>query len=252
MLATDLQRALDPATFARDALGFNPDPWQERALRWSGKRLLLNCCRQSGKSTTAAILGLHRALFYPGSLVLLVSPSLRQSGELFRKVGEHLQKLETPPRKVEDNKLSATFNNGSRIVSLPSTEDTVRGFSGASLIIEDEAARVSDELYFAVRPMLAVSGGRLILMSTPFGSRGHFFREYTEGGPEWERIEITAHNCPRISPAFLEEERASLGEWWYTQEYLCKFVEPLDNAFSYDLVMGAITQDVKPLWRMGE
>ena len=248
LLATDLQRALDPVGFARGALGFNPDPWQEKALRWSGKRLLLNCCRQSGKSTTAAILGLHRALFYPGSLVLLVSPSLRQSGELFRKVGEHLQRLQTPPRKVEDNRLSVTLANSSRIVSLPSTENTVRGFSGAALIIEDEAARVPDELYIAVRPMVAVSGGRLILLSTPHGKRGHFFAEYTESGRDWERILIPAPECPRISGEFLQEERASLGDWWFRQEYMCEFVETVDQGFYYDQVMTALSAEVKPLF----
>ena len=248
MLAVDLRHALDPVLFAREALDFDPDAWQERALRWSGKRLLLNCCRQSGKSTTAAILGLHRALFYPGSLVLLVSPSLRQSGELFRKVSEHLERLDLPPRKIEDNRLSATFTNNSRIVSLPSTESTIRGFSGAALIIEDEATRVPDELYIAVRPMLAVSGGRLILLSTPFGKRGHFFKEYTEGGPGWERICIKATDCPRISEEFLKEERASLGDWWYKQEYMCEFVETVDQVFAYNQVMSVLTDEIKPLF----
>ena len=248
MLTNDLRHALDPACFAREALDFNPDPWQERALRWSGRRLLLNFCRQSGKSTTASILGLHRALFYPSSLVLLVSPSLRQSSELFRKVSDHLERLDLPPRKVEDNKLSATFANSSRIVSLPSTESTIRGFSGAALIIEDEAARVSDELYIAVRPMLAVSGGRLILLSTPFGKRGHFFKEYTESKPEWERIRIPATECPRITEEFLQEERASLGDWWFRQEYMCEFVETVDQVFTYDLVMNTITDEIKPLF----
>jgi hypothetical protein len=133
-------------------------------------------------------------------------------------------------------------------VSLPSTEATIRGFSGANLIVEDEAARVSDELYYAVRPMLAVSGGRLILMSTPFGKRGHFHHEWTEGGEAWERIEIKATDCPRISPAFLAEERASLGDWWYRQEYDCQFVETIDQIFSYDLIIAAISSDVKPLF----
>ena len=206
MLADDLAQALDPVIFAKEALRVNPDPWQERALRWSGRRLLLNCSRQSGKSTTAAILALHRALFYPASLVLLVSPSLRQSSELFRKVQDLLKTLpeEQQPELVEDNKLSLTMKNKSRIVSLPGSEGTIRGFSGAALIVEDEAARVPDELYFAGRPMLAVSGGRLILMSTPFGKRGHFFKEWTEGGDTWERIMIPAHDCPRISPECLE------------------------------------------------
>jgi hypothetical protein len=251
MLASDLRFALDPVCFAEEALHFVPDEWQKRVLRWSGKRLLLNCCRQAGKSTTAAIVALHRALFYPGSLVLLVSPSLRQSGELFRKVSEHLDKLHTAPRKLEDNRLSVMFGNESRIVSLPSTEDTIRGFSRASLIIEDEAARVSDELYVAIRPMLAVSGGRLILLATPFGKRGHFFKEYAEGGPEWERIKITATEYPRITAEFLQQERASLGDWWFRQEYMCEFVETVDQVFTYDMVQETLTSDITPLFKGG-
>lgn len=248
MLASDLTKALDPVTFAREALSFDPDPWQTSVLRWTGKRLLLNCSRQSGKSTTAAILATHRALYYPGSLILLVSPSLRQSSELFKKVTERLNQMKHLPRKTEDNKLSLTLESKSRILSLPSTEATVRGFSGADLIIEDEAARVSDDLYYAIRPMLAVSGGRLILMSTPFGKRGHFFKEWSEGGPSWERIEIKASDCPRISQVFLDEERASLGDWWFKQEYGCQFVETIDQVFGYATVMESITADVKPLF----
>lgn len=240
--------ALDPVIFAREALGFNPDPWQERVLRWSGKRLLLNCSRQSGKSTTTAILALHRALFYPSSLILLVSPSLRQSSELFRKVLTFYRQLEQPIPPEAESSLRLELKNGSRIVSLPGKEATIRGFSGAALIIEDEAARVPDELYFTVRPMLAVSGGRLILMSTPFGKRGHFFKEWTEGGDTWERIQVTAYECPRISREFLEEERMTLGEWWFRQEYCCEFVETEDSVFTYDQVMMALSDEVKPLF----
>ena len=247
VLANDLSMALDPVIFAEQALDFKPDPWQAKALRWSGKRLLLNCSRQSGKSTTAAVLALHRALFYSGSLILLVSPSLRQSGELFKKVTE-LSKLNEGPKLTENNRLSMTLENRSRIVSLPSTEATIRGFSGAGLIIEDEASRVDDALYYALRPMLAVSGGRIILMSTPFGKRGHFFHEWTEGGESWERIEIPASQCPRISPGFLEEERRSIGEWWFSQEYECRFVETVDQVFSHALVMAAMDTEILPLF----
>jgi hypothetical protein len=247
MLKHDLLRALDPVSFARESLGYEPDPWQGRVLRWTGKRLILNCTRQAGKSTTAAALALHQALFVPGSLILLVSPSLRQSSELFRKIAEHIAKLEERPKMDEENKLSCALRNGSRIVSLPGSEATVRGFSAASLVIEDEASRVPDDLYRAVRPMLAVSGGRLILMSTPFGKRGHFFQEWTEGGPQWERIQIRATDCPRIGAGFLEEERASLGDWWFRQEYCCEFVETVEQVFTYDQVMGAISKEIEPL-----
>lgn len=247
MLFDDLRHALNPVSFAREALGFDADPWQSNALTWQGKRLLLNCTRQAGKSTTAAIMALHRAVFYPGSLILLVSPSLRQSSELFKKVTAEMAKLKQQPKRLEDNKLSLRLENKSRILSLPSSEATIRGFSGVDLIIEDEASRVSDSLYYSVRPMLAVSGGRLILMSTPFGKRGHFFEEWQNGGQAWERIRITADDCPRITPEFLEDERRALGDWWYKQEYFCEFSETVDQLFSYDQVTGALSDDLEPL-----
>lgn len=246
-LLDDLRAALDPGYFAH-RLGFIPDPWQAQVLRGTGKRLLLNCARQSGKSTTAGLLALHRALYFDHSLILLISPSLRQSSELFRKITEWIDRLDQKPEMPEDNRLSCTLANGSRIVSLPSSEAKIRGFSGADLIIEDEASRVPDELYYSVRPMLAVSGGRLILMSTPFGKRGHFFEEWTKGGQVWERVEIDANHNPRITPEFLAEERAALGDWWYRQEYCCQFVETVDQVFSYDLVMSAVSSEVKPLF----
>ena len=249
---TDLRWALDPVAFAIEALRLEPDPWQERVLRSSSRRLLLNCSRQAGKSTIASVLALHRALFHPDSLVLLLSPSLRQSSELFRKVLDRLACLPNAPDRREDNRLSLTIANGSRIVSLPSSEATVRGFSGVSLIIEDEAAFVPDDLYVAVRPMLAVSRGRLVLMSTPNGKRGHFFVEWS--GPEgdgWERFRITAREVPRIEADFLAEERRSLGEWRYRQEYEGHFSEGDDSLFRYEDVIGAVTPEVAPLFREG-
>lgn len=249
--ASDLALALDRVVFAREALGFRPDPWQAEVLRWSGKRLLMNCCRQSGKSATAAVLALHEAVYRPGSLVLLISPSLRQSSELFRKVTDLLSRLDVHPRLTENNKLSLSFEGGSRVVSLPSSEATVRGFSGASVIIEDEAARVPDELYRSCRPMLATSGGRLVLMSTPFGRRGHFHEEWANGGSLWERVQITARECPRISPEFLDEERRSLGDHSFRSEYLCEFTESEGQLFTYGDVAAALDDRVRPLFGGG-
>jgi hypothetical protein len=246
MLIKDLCVALDPVIFATEYLDFAPDQWQTEILRSQDKRIILNCCRQAGKSTVASILSLHRILFYPSSLILLVSPSLRQSAELFRRVTDFLKLLPVKPNLVEDNKLSLQFDNGSRIVSLPGEEANIRGYSNVTLIIEDEASRVSDELYKAVRPMLAVSGGRLVLMSTPFGKRGHFYEEW-ESESNWRRVIIPATNCSRITPEFLEQERKSLGSWWFSQEYLCEFVESEDQFFRYNEIMEALDEDIKPL-----
>jgi LAGLIDADG-like domain len=147
------------------------------------------------------------------------------SGELFRdKVLSLYRALERPYRAVQRTQLTLALANGSRIVSLPGEEGTVRGFSGVALLVIDEAARVADDLYRAVRPMLAVSGGRLVALSTPFGRRGWFAQEW-HGEGAWERVRITAEQCPRITPAFLADERRALGEDWYRQEYGCEFVE---------------------------
>lgn len=244
-MANEFSVALDPVMFATD-LGFTPDPWQERVLRWDGKRIILCCSRQSGKSTIAAILGLHRALNYERSSILLISPSQRQSSELFRKVTDLIGKLSIRPRLLEDNRLSCTFSNQSRIISLPSSETTIRGFSNISLIIEDEASRVDDNLHKSIRPMLAISRGKLILLSTPFGKRGHFFDEWSTG-TGWNKVKVTAEECPRISPEFLEEERRTIGDWWFRQEYECEFVEREDSVFTYDWIRKIMDPNLKPL-----
>jgi hypothetical protein len=136
--------------------------------------------------------------------------------------------------------------NGSRIVSLPGEEGTIRGYSGVALLVIDEAARVTDELYAAVRPMLAVSRGRLVALSTPFGKRGWFFEEW-QGANDWERVRITAEQCPRITADFLEGERQALGPRWYRQEYECSFEEAVDAFFSHADIMAALSGRVAPL-----
>lgn len=251
MLKNDLITAFDPVVFAEKVLGITPDPWQSQALRYQGKRLILNCARQSGKSLTASIKALHMAIYKPESLVLLLSPSLRQSSELFRVVSDLTRTIEPPPKRIEDNRLSMTLDNKSRIVSLPSKEETVRGYSGVDMIIEDEASRVPDELYYSVRPMLAINDGALILMSTPFGKRGHFFEIFTGEQIEWERIEVKGSECPRISEEFLQEELEEMGEWFYKQEYECEFVENEAQVFNFNYIMAALTEEFE-IFPLGE
>ncbi len=225
------------------------DPWQRRLLGSDASRVLLNCSRQSGKSTMAGVVALHRALVAPGSLVLILAPAERQAKELFSKIAASYRALGHSSAIPAESyrKLGMELSNGSRIEALPGTEKTVRGFSGVDLLIVDEAARVADELYYAVRPMLAVSGGRLLLLSTPFGKRGAFYEEWTGPG-SWERYTVTAAECPRIPPAFLAEEREALGEWWYAQEYECRFMEAVDSVFTSELIQAALSDEVEPLF----
>lgn len=242
-ILTELATALDPAILFTEATGYESDLWQTQVLRSDAGQLLLNCSRQVGKSTTTAALSLHQALYVPDSLVLLLSPSLRQSGELFRKISAAYRSLGRPVPAEQETALTLTLANGSRVISLPGSEGTIRGFSGVSLLILDEAARVPDELYYALRPMLAVSGGRLVALSTPFGKRGWFYESWI-GSEPWERVEITADQCPRISPDFLCEERRALGPRWFAQEYFCSFEDVVGSIFSGDALAALLTPTV--------
>lgn len=242
-LSQDLAFGLDPALVARK-MGLDADPWQERFLRSPAPRTLLNCSRQSGKSTVTALLAAHTALYDPGALVLLLSPTQRQSHELFRKALDAYQAIPTALPLTQESALRMELANGSRIVSLPGKETTVRGFSGVSLLAVDEAARVPDELYFSVRPMLAVSGGRLVALSTPFGTRGWWFEAWRSEEP-WERYRVPAEECPRISEEFLDEERRAMGQWWFAQEYECEFLDAETQPFGRQDVERAFEEEVE-------
>ena len=228
--AAQLAMALDPVCLAR-AAGIEPDPWQARLLRSPAKQILVNCSRQSGKSTTTAALALHTALYEERALVLLLSRALRQSQELFRKCLDIYHALGAQVAEPEaESALRLELPNGSRIVSLPGTEGTVRSYSGVKLLVIDEASRVEDALYLSVLPMLAVSGGRTVLLSSPFGTRGFFFEEYKRR-EKWDYYEVPATECPRIAPEFLEDMHETMGWYWFEQEFMCKFLDSETAAF---------------------
>ena len=194
-----------------------------------------------------AALACASAIFEKDALVLLLSPSLRQSSELFRKVLTFYRALPSAPRPVGDSMLRLELANGSRIVSLPGTEDTIRGYSGVRLLVVDEASRVPDSLYFAIRPMLAVSGGRLVALTTPAGKRGWYYDAW-QGAEPWERVRITALDVPRISPQFLEEERRAMPDPWFRAEYLAEFTDADGAFFRESDIAAALSDDVQPLF----
>lgn len=194
----------------------------------------------------SAALAVSAALLVPGSPVLLLSLSDRKSSELFRKVVDLYDACGRPVPTTARTARRLELANGSRVLSLPGTERTVRGFSEVALLVIDEAARVDDALYVAVRPMLAVSGGRIIALSTPYGKRGWFHDEW-HGEADWQRVRVTAEECPRISKEFLVEERKAIGDRYFRQEYMTEFMETLDAVFSWDDIQ-ARSSEILPLF----
>lgn len=225
---------LDPIAYAQDKSRHPLSRWQEGVLASESRRIALCCSRQAGKSTVAAWKACYTAETYDDSLVLIISPSQRQSMEMLRKCYDHVRM--SPVRLVEANKTAIELGNGSRIVSLPSNQETIRGFSSPALVIEDEAAFVADDVYAAITPMLAASNGQLMLLSSPQGQIGHFWDEWSGGGDVWERFKIPAPEVAHISAEFLETERASKGSHIFRQEYMCEFLKANQAVLSTETI----------------
>lgn len=256
-LIKDFQLALDPVAFSRE-IGLDPDDWQEELMRCDALRILLNCSRQSGKSTTIGTLSTHIAVYQDGAKTAILAPGMRQGRELYRKVHWAYVRAGRPLKARVDTQFELELVNDSRIVVLPGTEATARGLSGVDYLLIEEASRVPDEAYFSVRPMIATRPrAKVIVLSTPFGRRGFYYEEYLriiqskmdillgEEDRKWEYFEVPAERCPRISKEFLEEEKETMGPFWFEQEYHCKFQDAQGAAFRSEDIDRIVKKDVE-------
>lgn len=251
--AADFLRAGDPVLVftegARDEEGnpIQPASWQEDVLRGTARRRLILVNRQGGKSTVVGAKCAHGLMYEPG-LYLIIAPTLRQSKLLFRKARAILKRLRGAPRIVKDNDTELELENGAQLVALPGDNDAnIRGYSAPRAVYIDEAARVSDAVYAALRPMLAASrSGQMIALTTPYGRRGWFFEAWEYGGDAWTRTTITAKDCPHITAEFLKEEQEGMSDWQFRSEYLCEFTDTDEAFFSSELIEGMVDASLEP------
>lgn len=239
----------DPAQLMRDA-GFIPDPWQAEFLRSDDARNLILCGRQIGKSLAVALKALGTALTKPNSTVIVVAPIEPQANELLRKVLTCFNAIGRPMRLVREAVTTLEFGNGSRVLALPGRERSVHSYT-ATLLILDEAARIPDEVFHGASPQLSASKGKLVALSTAFSKSGWFFKEWSEG-QGFRRWSITAYDCPRHTPEFLEHERRSMGERFFSMSYLNLFGDDVAAVFSTDDITAALADaGVQPLFARG-
>lgn len=243
--------AIDPVIFAR-SLGIELDQWQQDVVRPRRRQTIILCTRQAGKSYSTAVRALHKAEYKPGSITIIGAPGERQAGLMLEKIKALYTRYPGRRPAPKWNAMSVEFRNGSTIIALPGNAETVRGFSDIDLLILDEASRIADAFYQSVRPMLAVSGGELVILSTPWGKRGFYYQVWTEsaGSDDWHRIgPITARMVPRITEAFLAEERRWMPTAIYEQEYLCKFTDQIAAVFLQDQIALALSDGtITPLF----
>lgn len=214
---------LDPVGFFREATGFEPQPWQPQYLECELHALTLKG-RQVGASTCTGCTAVRVALLKPRSTSLIISPSLNQSKEVLERAGEQIEKLGL--RLLADSASQVELDNGSRIISLPGSKKSVRGWTASGLLVIDEAAFLDPETFLASRAIAATSqksGALIRIQSTPAGPFGHFHNLWEHPDPTWAKFYVTSEQVDTIGEDFLATERATLTEEEYAQEYLGKF-----------------------------
>ena len=226
-----------PVAFAV-SLGIIPDEWQVEVLASDHPRKILCCGRQTGKSTVAAILALHKALTQPGSTVLVVAPGERQAKLLFSKAASLYRQAGYPLPAHSERRTGLELSNRSVIEALPAVERTTRGYS-VDLLVVDEAAGVPDLDYHGILPALIATQGEQVLLSTPRGKRG-FFHELWHSADDWMRVMVRSDEVGRIRDEDLEVFRRTMPEQFFRQEFYCEWLETEGSLFSYDDIEAAL------------
>lgn len=268
-----LAASMDPSAYI-EGISDKPYDWQHEALDPGVKRLILLCARQAGKSTVVGGKVTNKAKYQKG-LNIITSPTEKQSKETMLKVNDYIAAdPELSDSLIGNSTFEKVFKNGSRIIALPGTEKSVRGYSAPLSIILDEAAQMEDPTYKALRPMLTGNKeGELILLSTPFGKRGFFYNEWTKNPiwkkilvkPRWDLINddhfeeamkeevfkkfwfdrgVSAYYSPRHEKDWLFEELMSLGPVGVRREYGCEFLDDQESMFSTSLIESAFTNNI--------
>lgn len=237
----------NPSLMMKDA-GFEPDPHQIELLECNDPNVLVRWPRQSGKSRTCAVKVLHEACFFPGDVVILAGEKEAQALEIYEKAyamhGVLSEIGELPPVERSNNVLK--FGNGSRVLALPSTVESIRGYA-ARLVLIDEAAFTPEGTLAKVSPMLSATNGRLICPSTPNGARGWFWEAW-HNGEGWRRLTVSIDQLPRLSAAEIQRQRNILTPMQFRQEYLLEWLDGDQQFFPHEVIEAALDDSIEPLF----
>lgn len=266
---------IDPVMYL-EGIGFEVFPWQAEVLSDESTRVCIDGARQGGKSTLMSAIVCHKAKYYPDSLSVILAPTLMQANEDMVKVKGFIARDRTYPKLTRSGAQEIATEKGARILVLTASDDAARGFSNPDIILFDEASRIADDVYEAVRPMITDNPrARIYEISTPNGKKGFFYDHFSS--PRWSRYLVRApwvamqgpqgaelvsiseedgrktlkDNLPSkacaeeirffFSPRhYNESEQAEALEQMhirkYLQEYGCEFVDAEDQVFAQSLI----------------
>jgi hypothetical protein len=205
----------------REVSGITPHAWQETFLRAPrGSSVAVLSARQVGKTTVAACGMAHAAIFMPGSLSVIACPTQAQSAEALRKVRDMV--LKAGGKLTSDNVYKLELANGSRVLALPDTEDSIRGLTVDAWIVADEAARLKSSIMAALHPMRTqCPDARFAMLSTAWRLTDTFWSVWSSDDPSWIRINATLNAAPGLIAAdVIARARSQLSADDFKREYL--------------------------------
>jgi Terminase large subunit, T4likevirus-type, N-terminal len=228
----------------KGSIKYKPFEYQERLIdNYHKNRYLISLMpRQTGKSTSAAGYLLWYAMFVPDSTILVAAHKYIGAQEIMQRIRYAYENCPDFIRAgvTSYNKGSLDFENGSRIVSQTTTENTGRGMS-ISLLYCDEFAfvrpTIASEFWTSITPTLS-TGGKCIITSTPNSDEDQFaqiwksacntFDEYgneTELGKNgFKAFKSKWQEHPDRDEAWAAGMRAQLGEERFRREMDCEFI----------------------------
>jgi hypothetical protein len=222
------------------------DEWQQDVINETEKHIAIRTGRQVGKTTAISVKAAEFAIKNPDKTVLVIASVERQAQNLFEKIMDYVYdnyRHRLKMGKDKPTKHKVTFTNGSVIHCVPTGLDGhgIRGYT-VDLLIADEAAFIQEPVWAAVTPMLAVTKGQIVLLSTPFGKAGFFYERFKEDYEDtWKTVHLTSLECSRVDKKHIEEQRKSMSELEFAQEYLGEFVDDLRQLFSDELIRKCMT-----------
>jgi hypothetical protein len=246
----ELRWGLDPQLWALDECGIALDPWQITVMTTSSKRIILNNCRQSGKSECTVLKNLHNFIFKEKYFSVIGSVKFDISKELMKRIKKYYNALDYQPPLVSENIMSMESDTGNRILAISGDEDKNRGLASVNYMTVDEAAQCSNDLLASTVPFVAAVNGTICIQSTPKGMvQQHFFCRIWHEDEGWLKINVKGSDVKRFAPGFLEEQRRTLGHFLYSQEYETAFLNPQDSALAY-ININSLYRDEIGVWNL--
>ena len=229
------------------------DKWQKNVLNQKGN-ICLRSGRQVGKSTVISIKAAEYAVYNKKKVVLVVAAVERQAYHLFEMTLNYLSdnyKSQIKMGKNRPTKSKIQLTNGTVIYCLPTGVSGlgIRGYT-VDLLIADEAAFIPEEVWTAITPMLAVTHGNIILLSTPHGKEGFYYDCFQN--EDYSSFHVSSEECERVDKKFLKREKERMTKVQYAQEYLGEFVDELMQFFSTDLIRNSMTLHSKLITSKGD